>query len=1775
MGQYIRLNGKTAICDVCYNKERNDCRKDPITGLIHCRDFTANPLNYIFLNKTDKIGFGLWRHKDDVDKYRKQKAEERYWQWQLQKAKIELEKEKQLKFSLSIEQRDRIIREIIEQLDLSADDRAKLKRDRHLDDSDIDKKGYRSLEQWQKLLKAVDDRLAGVKKGGRSLLNFSKGILCPIQNAKGQYVGFQFWAENPQKKDRKYTWPAGEIRRKDRPNSNLPNGELPLSVNIPEQYSDLYLERGAIGFCDSVAFKGHTAANFLGIPIVGASGGQFEASSETLKEELQTLKAKEIILYADAGDINNPSMMIAYNKAIDLVRKWKYPITIAWWGQYEKSDGDIDEIDRDRINQITYLTPLEFNRLALPELVREIGDRIPLTKRGKSYSGICPFHSQNKSKKTESLIVEEKRYFCTHCGASGDLSKFLSDWDKLSEILKYSSQFVHHAPTDDSIYLIDDVFKAEEIAKKHNINVFAVKNGILNSGQFLELAEIFNRIIFEEKGKQNIRNIYICPAPGDANNLTKLEKYLDNFDVLEKNFSNTKIKIVWWGQWHKKTEDLGSISGIDWLLKRRFLNPRRWLQGNIHYLKNYSQWIKLSENLDGVNTQIIDQPQLKNLSFMPGFNFLRSELSTGKTETTIDLLLKLMELEPGMIFHWIGHTNNLLLNTLTRLQDKGLNFQHFQSIDRNPQRDKDGRLIEHLLYCLHSCYHFKPSDYDNSAIVIDEIISWLKALEGDSNIKHYSQTMAILKEAFSRAKYLILADGNLVDYALKFCQEICTEKEINLIYNQYELPERQALIYDRQDYFITEILNDNIPFICTTSQNWGDRLEKQILEQNPDANIIRVDGTNSETPAAQQFIKGPLQYVHAFQITHVIISPTLNSGFNGNIFDYFSNVYLYYDGQNHRIDDALQFLMRLRDLNPVRHIYCPEFVPISQDNEAGTINVNKIKADLFDKILAMLDQTNLEIADRDLLVETLLALRKNSCDPLINLSGQLRAIERSEKSYLKLFLERRLLNSGYKVDRYIPNLEITTEQLEENAAENKRIKDDLDLRLSKAMVEAEAKGLTAGEDAPNIPENYPIKRLEGLRAALPNIVISPVWSGEFVLNHWLVDRKITQRLRNRWKLNNFATISQLETYKQKKRTEKIRDRAYIPFHKDRHSNFNLISAFHELDLLGAIALLQTKEFWATDDPFFKEFVARCLANKRRFNLKLSNVNDPFRCFNKILEIFGYKMQSKKVTVKDASNPSDTGKKSDRKWRYRLRDMYDQPTAATLSDRYDDDKKPATSQLKADSQNSQVNQKNPQPSQLNIKEVADSITRAIALYYQRELTNCGLSFEPIEIWDSAGKIFVEHLGGKVYRQVGDSSQYDRDRTENLQKLMYNMTKLDWDEAQVIKYVNQEYPCAKIDSLDRLKITQLSKISSKLYKLRDPSSQTTATKQDRSPFQVVKDYVSSLVRSAVRIDKNDQQPINLYIDPTSDGRPDLEVATKKSDQQPINLYIDPTSDGRPDLEVATKKSDQQPIDTYIDPTSDGRQEIEQHAQEIGQQPTDIYIDQMVDGHQEIEIPIATENITQLMSWLQELEFEPPVFSNYEQVSDLMGEIQSVADLIEDELLTVCPDYYARCCDAMERLFILLPVRPEPDLIPEFIEVEIPSDEDIQVGDRVFDRISKTFGTISKLISSLGKVSILFEGHERPMVIDDLHLSKMRSVSVPSSELLTTANAIQELKDNPNAISRIKNLPTDLFHAASYYLDRQLGDNFIPQLKHLIKAIPQGSASRCDYQSYLKFF
>ena len=64
------------------------------------------------------------------------------------------------------------------------------------------------------------------------------------------------------------------------------------------------------------------------------------------------------------------------------------------------------------------------------DIVEIIGEKIPLTKRGKNYFGLCPFHSDNNP----SLCVsrEKQIYKCFVCGEAGNVFNFLMKYENIS-----------------------------------------------------------------------------------------------------------------------------------------------------------------------------------------------------------------------------------------------------------------------------------------------------------------------------------------------------------------------------------------------------------------------------------------------------------------------------------------------------------------------------------------------------------------------------------------------------------------------------------------------------------------------------------------------------------------------------------------------------------------------------------------------------------------------------------------------------------------------------------------------------------------------------------------------------------------------------------------------------------------------------------------------------------------------------------------------------------------------------------------------------------------------------------------------------------------------------------------------------------------------------------------------------------------------------------------------------------------------------------------------
>ena len=63
-------------------------------------------------------------------------------------------------------------------------------------------------------------------------------------------------------------------------------------------------------------------------------------------------------------------------------------------------------------------------------IIDVISNYLPLTKKGKNYFGVCPFHDDH----SPSMSVSEERqiYTCFSCGASGNVFKFLQDYENIN-----------------------------------------------------------------------------------------------------------------------------------------------------------------------------------------------------------------------------------------------------------------------------------------------------------------------------------------------------------------------------------------------------------------------------------------------------------------------------------------------------------------------------------------------------------------------------------------------------------------------------------------------------------------------------------------------------------------------------------------------------------------------------------------------------------------------------------------------------------------------------------------------------------------------------------------------------------------------------------------------------------------------------------------------------------------------------------------------------------------------------------------------------------------------------------------------------------------------------------------------------------------------------------------------------------------------------------------------------------------------------------------------
>lgn len=119
-----------------------------------------------------------------------------------------------------------------------------------------------------------------------------------------------------------------------------------------------------------------------------------------------------------------------------------------------------DEAVRERVRDAT-------------DIVDLVSEHVQLVKKGRNFSGLCPFHDE----KTPSFSVNPDRqfYHCFGCGVGGDVFKFVQEIDRVTfvEAVKFLAERAGIAlpersgPSREEVAAEDELYRANDLAQKY------------------------------------------------------------------------------------------------------------------------------------------------------------------------------------------------------------------------------------------------------------------------------------------------------------------------------------------------------------------------------------------------------------------------------------------------------------------------------------------------------------------------------------------------------------------------------------------------------------------------------------------------------------------------------------------------------------------------------------------------------------------------------------------------------------------------------------------------------------------------------------------------------------------------------------------------------------------------------------------------------------------------------------------------------------------------------------------------------------------------------------------------------------------------------------------------------------------------------------------------------------------------------------------------------------------------------------------------------------
>ncbi|WP_414552585.1 plasmid replication protein, CyRepA1 family [Anabaena sp. CCY 0017] len=234
--------------------------------------------------------------------------------------------------------------------------------------------GFKPVERYHRLGFSIDSRLPGIGADRRSLIVSNDGYLCPLRDYDGNIVAMQLRLNHAADGGR-YRWVSSPAQTLAVQIGDVL--ENPLAVFKPEKPEGIALAEGT-------GVKPYLTSRRLNQIVIGAAGGQFASSPKLLKEYLsrasQDVDSKDVIIYPDAGDVQNKAVSKRWQEVASLISGFGYNIKFAWWGQTTKEHNDIDELND--YSQLQFISIDEFKKLIHPSL--PVQKQKPVTEAGQA-----------------------------------------------------------------------------------------------------------------------------------------------------------------------------------------------------------------------------------------------------------------------------------------------------------------------------------------------------------------------------------------------------------------------------------------------------------------------------------------------------------------------------------------------------------------------------------------------------------------------------------------------------------------------------------------------------------------------------------------------------------------------------------------------------------------------------------------------------------------------------------------------------------------------------------------------------------------------------------------------------------------------------------------------------------------------------------------------------------------------------------------------------------------------------------------------------------------------------------------------------------------------------------------------------------------------------------------------------------------------------------------------------------------------------------------------